>query len=85
MKTAKEGIKQQASHSEIYGKMHAVFVEMDPAPTVSTLIYTHIYKYIYIYIRFSLRVEFIAVALFSWLSTPGGSISIPSMFTYHGR
>lgn len=47
MKTAKEGIKQQASHSEIYGKMHAVFVEMDPAPTVSTLIYTHIYMYPY--------------------------------------
>lgn len=32
MKSAKEGIKQQASQSEIYGKMHAVFVEMDPAP-----------------------------------------------------
>lgn len=53
MKTAKEGIKQQASHSEIYGKMHAVFVEMDPAPTVSTLIYTHTYICIHTtYIKF---------------------------------
>lgn len=34
VKSAREGIKEQASHSEIYGKMHAVFVEMDPAPTV---------------------------------------------------
>ncbi|KAI5669498.1 hypothetical protein M9H77_19351 [Catharanthus roseus] len=33
VKSAREGIKEQASHSEIYGKMHAVFVEMDPAPT----------------------------------------------------
>lgn len=29
VKTAKEGIKQNATKSEIYGKMHAVFVEMD--------------------------------------------------------
>ncbi|XP_027182678.1 boron transporter 4-like [Coffea eugenioides] len=31
VKSAKECMKQQASHTEIYGKMHAVFVEMDPA------------------------------------------------------
>lgn len=49
MKTAKEGIKQQATHSEIYGKMHAVFIEMDPAPTVSTL-FMYIYV-LYIYIH----------------------------------
>ncbi|CAI9094491.1 OLC1v1030240C1 [Oldenlandia corymbosa var. corymbosa] len=33
VKSARECIKQQASHSEIYGKMHAVFVEMEPSPT----------------------------------------------------
>lgn len=35
VKSAKEGMKDQASHSEIYGRMHAVFVEMDNAPSVS--------------------------------------------------
>ena len=35
VKSAKECMKQQASHTEIYGKMHAVFVEMDPASLVS--------------------------------------------------
>ncbi|KAL3844109.1 hypothetical protein ACJIZ3_001512 [Penstemon smallii] len=36
VKSAKEGMKEQASHSEIYGRMHAVFIEMDssPDPTV---------------------------------------------------
>ncbi|KAG8381894.1 hypothetical protein BUALT_Bualt05G0020300 [Buddleja alternifolia] len=29
VKRAKEGMKQNASHSDIYGQMHAVFVEMD--------------------------------------------------------
>ncbi|KVH99790.1 Bicarbonate transporter, C-terminal [Cynara cardunculus var. scolymus] len=29
---AKEGIKMQASNSEIYGRIHAGFVEMDPLP-----------------------------------------------------
>ncbi|CAA0838346.1 Boron transporter 4 [Striga hermonthica] len=33
VKRAKEGMKQQASHSEIYGRMHAVFVEMENAPS----------------------------------------------------
>ncbi|KAL3645888.1 putative boron transporter 6 [Castilleja foliolosa] len=32
VKRAKEGMKQQVSHSEIYGRMHAVFVEMEKAP-----------------------------------------------------
>lgn len=35
VKHAKECIKQQASNSEIYGTMQAVFIEMDTAPTVS--------------------------------------------------
>ncbi|KAK4485850.1 hypothetical protein RD792_008497, partial [Penstemon davidsonii] len=30
--SAKEGMKQQASHTEIYGRMHAVFIEMENAP-----------------------------------------------------
>ena len=29
VKSAKEGMKLQASNSEIYGRMHAVFVEME--------------------------------------------------------
>ncbi|XVF34406.1 hypothetical protein REPUB_Repub18cG0056300 [Reevesia pubescens] len=35
VKSAKEGMLQQASNSEIYGRMQAVFIEMDasPAPT----------------------------------------------------
>ncbi|XVE71644.1 hypothetical protein DITRI_Ditri10aG0167700 [Diplodiscus trichospermus] len=35
VKSAKEGMMQQASNSEIYGRMQAVFIEMDasPAPT----------------------------------------------------
>ncbi|KAI3454038.1 hypothetical protein Pfo_010701 [Paulownia fortunei] len=33
VKRAKEGMKQQVSHSEIYGRMHAVFVEMESAPS----------------------------------------------------
>ncbi|PIN13561.1 hypothetical protein CDL12_13816 [Handroanthus impetiginosus] len=32
VKSAKEGMKQQASHSEIYGRMHAIFIEMESAP-----------------------------------------------------
>ncbi|KAM7459452.1 hypothetical protein LguiA_036446 [Lonicera macranthoides] len=32
VKTAKEGIELNASTSEIYGRMHAVFVEMDKSP-----------------------------------------------------
>lgn len=38
VKTAKESMQQQASTSEIYGKMHQVFIEMDSAPSVSDLI-----------------------------------------------
>nr|GMC46519.1 probable boron transporter 7 [Ipomoea batatas] len=36
VKSAREGMKMQASKSEIYGRMHAVFIEMDasPAPVV---------------------------------------------------
>ncbi|KAJ1438272.1 Bicarbonate transporter, C-terminal [Sesbania bispinosa] len=33
VKSAKECIKQQGSNSELYGKMQAVFLEMDTAPT----------------------------------------------------
>jgi len=29
VKTAKEGMKQQATSSEIYGKMQEVFIQMD--------------------------------------------------------
>ncbi|KAK3031117.1 hypothetical protein RJ639_035115, partial [Escallonia herrerae] len=36
MKSAKDCIKQEASKSEIYGKMQAVFVEMDATPSVSS-------------------------------------------------
>ncbi|KVH88149.1 Bicarbonate transporter, C-terminal [Cynara cardunculus var. scolymus] len=32
VKCAKEGIKLEASNSEIFGRMHAVFVEMEPHP-----------------------------------------------------
>ena len=35
MKSAKECIRQQGSNTELYGKMRAVFIEMDAAPTVS--------------------------------------------------
>ncbi|XP_050233739.1 boron transporter 4-like [Mercurialis annua] len=37
VESAKESIKQKASNSEIYGKMQAVFIEMDisPVPTVT--------------------------------------------------
>lgn len=35
VKSAKECITQQASNSEMYGKMQAVFIEMDKAPSVS--------------------------------------------------
>ncbi|KAK4755891.1 hypothetical protein SAY87_009648 [Trapa incisa] len=37
VQSAKEGIKQQASSSEIYGKMQAVFIEMDSAPTTPSV------------------------------------------------
>ncbi|KAL0447494.1 UNVERIFIED_CONTAM: putative boron transporter 6 [Sesamum latifolium] len=33
VKCAKEGMKEQVSHTEIYGRMHTVFVEMDSAPS----------------------------------------------------
>lgn len=35
VESAKESIKQKASNSEIYGKMQAVFIEMDESPEVS--------------------------------------------------
>ncbi|CAA2989954.1 probable boron transporter 7 [Olea europaea subsp. europaea] len=35
VKSTKQGMKQQASHSEIYGRMHAVFIEMDNAPSLT--------------------------------------------------
>jgi len=35
VKSAKESINQKASNSEIYGKMQAVFIEMDNCPDVS--------------------------------------------------
>ncbi|EEF44695.1 Boron transporter, putative [Ricinus communis] len=34
VESAKESIKQKASNSEIYGKMQAVFIEMDSSPVV---------------------------------------------------
>ncbi|XP_027333119.1 probable boron transporter 7 [Abrus precatorius] len=37
IKSAKECIKQQGSNSELYGKMQAVFIEMDTAPTEKEL------------------------------------------------
>ncbi|XP_038884556.1 probable boron transporter 6 isoform X1 [Benincasa hispida] len=37
VKRAKECIKQKASNSEIYGKMQAVFIEMDASPTPKEL------------------------------------------------
>jgi hypothetical protein len=39
VKSAKESIKQKASNSEIYGKMQAVFIEMDGNPVVCPLFY----------------------------------------------
>ncbi|KAJ8624141.1 hypothetical protein MRB53_032671 [Persea americana] len=36
-KTAKESMQQQASSSEIYGKMHQVFIEMDRAPSTHSV------------------------------------------------
>ncbi|XP_058074584.1 boron transporter 4-like [Magnolia sinica] len=38
VKTAKEGIKQQDSISEIYGKMQAVFIEMDKSPATNSVV-----------------------------------------------
>lgn len=35
VKHAKEGMRQNASHLEIYGRMHAVFVEMESSPPVT--------------------------------------------------
>lgn len=35
VKSAKEGMKMQATNSEIYGRMHAVFIEMEGASSVS--------------------------------------------------
>ncbi|KAK7351401.1 hypothetical protein VNO77_10834 [Canavalia gladiata] len=37
VKSAKECIKQQRTNSELYGKMQAVFIEMDTVPTVKEL------------------------------------------------
>ncbi|XP_059642457.1 probable boron transporter 7 [Cornus florida] len=37
VKSAKECMKLQASNSEIYGKMHAVFIEMDACPTPTSV------------------------------------------------
>ncbi|XP_027189351.1 probable boron transporter 7 [Cicer arietinum] len=37
VKSAKECIRQQGTNSELYGKMRAVFIEMDAAPTVKEL------------------------------------------------
>ncbi|XP_027356894.1 probable boron transporter 7 [Abrus precatorius] len=37
VKSAKECIKQQKTNSELYGKMQAVFIEMDTVPTVKEL------------------------------------------------
>jgi len=38
VESAKESIRKEASNSEIYGKMQAVFVEMDSCPVVSLVI-----------------------------------------------
>ena len=37
VESAKESIKRKESNSEIYGKMQAVFIQMDSNPTVSPL------------------------------------------------
>uniref|UniRef100_A0A5B6YJD7 Putative Boron transporter n=1 Tax=Davidia involucrata TaxID=16924 RepID=A0A5B6YJD7_DAVIN len=37
VKSAKESIELQASNSEIYGRMQAVFIEMDTAPTTTSV------------------------------------------------
>ncbi|KAI4324144.1 hypothetical protein L6164_023706 [Bauhinia variegata] len=37
MKTAEESIRQKASNSDIYGKMQAVFIEMDRSPATSVV------------------------------------------------
>ncbi|XP_052175899.1 boron transporter 4-like isoform X2 [Diospyros lotus] len=37
VQSAKESIKQQASNSEIYGKMQAVFMEMDSSPVANVV------------------------------------------------
>lgn len=37
VESAKEGIRQEASNSEIYGKMQAAFIEIDSSSFVSTL------------------------------------------------
>lgn len=37
MESAKESIKQKASNSEIYGKMQAVFIEIDGSAAVRPL------------------------------------------------
>lgn len=41
---AKESIQLNASNSEIYQKLHDTFMEMDPAPNVSVLIYAYLNK-----------------------------------------
>jgi len=38
VKSAKECMKQKASNLEIYGRMQAVFIEIDATPAVSFLI-----------------------------------------------
>lgn len=35
VKSAKECVRLQRTRSELYGKIQAVFIEMDAAPTVS--------------------------------------------------
>ncbi|KHG27141.1 Putative boron transporter 5 -like protein [Gossypium arboreum] len=37
VETAKESVKQKASNSEIYGKMQAVFIEMDKSPETAVV------------------------------------------------
>lgn len=37
VKSVKEGMKQKASQSEIYGRMEAVFIELDASPAVSII------------------------------------------------
>lgn len=44
VESAKESIKQKASNSEIYGKMQAVFIEMDGSAAVRPLVTTKIFK-----------------------------------------
>jgi len=49
VKTAKEGMKQQATNSEIYGKMHEVFIQMDSDATETVTPKTKVFFFLSVY------------------------------------